>query len=307
MNLKLPIEFLGRKFVSPLVLPSGILTTKNDFINAQNHGAGAVTTKSYTFYPRSGHPAPVVARFEGGFINSVGLRNAGIAEAKRQIQEFQKSLSIPLFVSLFDTNIRNFIQLALHLLPLKPEFLELNLSCPNVDDEYGKPLATQEESAYEIVRKVKKVVGGEVKIIAKLTANVPDIKKIAVAVEEAGADAIAAINTVGPGMIIDIKKRKPVLGAKQGGVSGPAIKPIAIRCVYEIYQVVNIPIIGMGGVTSWQDAVEMMMAGATLIGVGSAIYLKGWSVYEQIKKKKKRYLKEEKIEDIKSLIGQAHL
>lgn len=307
MSLTLPIEFCGRRLVSPLVLPSGIFTTKNDFINAQNYGAGVVTTKSYTFYPRAGHPAPVVARFEGGFINSVGLRNAGIAEAKRQIQEFQRALSIPVFVSLFDTNIRDFTQLVLHLLPLDPEFLELNLSCPNVDDEYGKPLATQEESAYEIVRKVKKIVGERVKIIAKLTPNIPDIKKIAIAVEEAGADAISAINTVGPGMIIDIKKRKPILGAKQGGVSGPAIKPIAIRCVWEIYEAVNIPIIGMGGVASWQDAVEMMMAGATLVGVGSAIYLKGWRLYEQIIEGIKRYLKEEKIEDIRSLIGQAHL
>lgn len=306
MNLNLPVEFCGKKFISPLVLPSGVFTSKEDFLKAQNYGASAITTKSYTFYPRVGHPLPVIARFAGGFINSVGLKNAGIAEAKKQIKEFQKVLSIPVFISLFDTKIRDFTQMVLHLLPLKPEFLELNLSCPNVEDEYGKSLASEEESAYQVVRTVKKIVGNQVKIIAKLTPNVVDIKKIALAVEEAGADAISAINTVGPGMIIDIKKRKPVLGAKKGGVSGPAIKPIAIRCVYEIYEAVSIPILGMGGITTWEDAVEMIMAGATLVGVGSAVYLKGWRVYQEIIEGIKNFLKEEKIKDVKSLIGLAH-
>lgn len=270
----LRVNFCGVNFHPPLILPSGILTTKRDFLNAQSVGAGGITTKSYSFYPRPGHAPPVVAKYGAGVINSVGLRNAGIAEAKKHIREFKNSLTIPIFISLVAEKIKDYVQLVLHLLPLKPAFIELNLSCPNVDDEWGKPLATQTESAYEVVKKIKKLVDNKVKIIAKLSPNVPSIKEVAIAVESAGADAISAINTVGPGMLIDIKSRKPILGARMGGVSGSALKPIALRCVYEIYEEVNIPIIGIGGISKAEDAIEMFMAGATLIGVGSAIYKK---------------------------------
>lgn len=300
------INFLGEKFRSPIVLPSGILTTKQDFQNAEKNGAGAITTKSYTYYPRKGHPAPVVFKNEHAVINSVGLRNAGISEAKKQIMEFVKVLKIPIFVSIFDTSITNFEQLTLHLLPLKPKFLELNLSCPNVDDEFGKALATQAESAYEVVKKVKNIVGKKIKVIAKLTPNVPSIKEVAIAVEEAGADAIAAVNTVGPGMFINLKTKKPEIGAKMGGISGPALKPVAIRCVYEIYEAVNIPIIGIGGVATAKDAVEMFMAGASLIGVGSAIYFKGFKVYLEINEGLSKYLTENKYKSLKELVGLAH-
>lgn len=306
MKKKLSIKFCGKTFSSPLILPSGIFTTLNDYLNAEKSGAAAVVTKSYTYFPRQGNPAPTIVRFSSGFLNSVGLKNVGIVEAKKEIEMLRKNLKIWVIVSIFDTNIKNFIQLALHLLPLKLEFLELNLSCPNVEDEYGKPLATEAESAYQVVKKMRKILGEKIKIIAKLSPNVGDIGKIALAVEDAGASAISAINTVGPGMVIDIKKKRPVLGAKKGGVSGPAIKPIAIRCVYEIYKKVNIPIIGMGGVTSFEDAVEMMLAGATLVGVGSAVYLKGWSVYQEILNGLENFLKEEKIKKIERLTGLAH-
>lgn len=302
----LKIHFCGQVFSSPLVLPSGILTAKNDFLNAQRYGAGAVTTKSYTYFPRVGHPPPTVARYDCGFINSVGLRNAGIAEAKKQIKEFQKDLKITFFISLFDTNIKDFSQLVLHLLPLRPKFIELNLSCPNVDDEFGKSLANQSESAYQVVKKIKTIVGDKIKIIAKLTPNVPNIRDVAIAVESAGADAINAINTVGPGMLIDIKAHKPILGASQGGLSGPAIKSIALRCVYDIYEAVNIPIIGTGGISAAKDAIEMFMAGATMIGVGSAIYTKGLKVYTEINEGIKKYLVENHYKSIKDLIGLAH-
>lgn len=303
-NLK--VNFCGTSFRSPLVLPSGILTTKRDFLNLQVNGAGAITTKSYSFYPREGHLPPVVAKFTAGVINSVGLRNAGIAEAKKHIREFRSTLTIPVFVSLVAEKIKDYAQLVLHLLPLKPAFIELNLSCPNVDDEWGKPLATQFESAYEVVKKIKKLVDKKVKIIAKLSPNVPSIRDVAIAVESAGADAISAINTVGPGMLIDTKSKKPVLGAKQGGVSGPAIKPVALRCVYEIYEEVNIPIIGIGGISTAQDAIDMFMAGATLIGVGSAIYTNGLKVYTEINEGIKKYLQENRYRSIKNLIGLAH-
>ena len=300
------IRFCGKTFSSPLVLPSGIFTTLNDFKNARNHGAGAVTTKSYTYYPRRGHAAPVVVKYGQGFINSVGLRNLGISEAKKQITEFRKNLDLPVIVSIFDTKIKDFCQLILHLLPLKPRFIELNLSCPNVEDDFGKPLATGSQSAYEVVKMVKELVSDDTKIIAKLSPNVVSIKDIAKAVEEAGADAISAINTVGPGMLIDIKAKKPMLGAGFGGVSGPAIKPIALKCVFDIYETVNLPIIGMGGVTSWQDAVEMLLAGATLVGVGSALYLQGMKAFTEINGGIGNYLRENNYQALSDIIGLAH-
>ncbi len=303
---KISVNFLGKKLSSPLVLTSGILTTKNDFVNCEKNGAGTITTKSYSFYPRKGNPIPVVAKTNFTVINSVGLRNAGIAEAKKHIIEFRKSLKTPFIISLVAERIVDYEQLALHLLPLKPPLIELNLSCPNVDDEWGRPLATQAESAYVVVKKIKKIVDDKVKVIAKLSPNVLSIKEIATAVEAAGADAISAINTVGPGMYLDIYNKKPVIGAKQGGISGPGIKPIAIRCVYDIYEAVNIPIIGIGGITTWEDAVEMFMAGATMIGIGSAIYYKGLKVFSEINEGLEKFLKENHYRSVKNLIGLAH-
>lgn len=299
-------KFLGINFSSPLILPSGVFTTLTDFLNAQKHGAGAITTKSYTKNPRQGNPQPVVARFDHGFINSVGLRNIGIEKAVDEIKIFQQKLAVPVIVSLFDTNIGNILFMVEKILPLKPNFIELNLSCPNVDDEFGKPLGMGAESSYLVVKKVKKLVGKRTKIIAKLTPNVVNIKEIAKAVEEGGADAISAINTLGPGMLIDINNFRPKIGAKIGGVSGPAIFPVALRCVYEIYQTVKIPIIGMGGVTNWKDAVAMFLAGASIIGVGSAIYLKGWSVFEEINQGVKEYLKQKNFSSPEEIIGLTH-
>lgn len=300
------MDFLGVEFHSPLILPSGVFTTFSDFLNAQKNGAGGITTKSYTQEPRKGNPQPVVARFEHGFINSVGLRNVGIEKALDEIKKFQKELKIPVIVSIFDTKIDHFKKMVEMLLPLKPTFIELNLSCPNVDDEFGKPLGMGAASSYQVVLAVKKLVGKKTKIIAKLSPNVSDIKEIAKAVEAAGADAISAINTVGPGMLLNIDNYRPLIGAKMGGVSGPAILPVALRCVYEIYQSVKIPIIGIGGVTRWQDAVAMFLAGARLIGVGSAIYLKGWKVYEEINQGIADYLKRKNFTSVEEIVGLSH-
>lgn len=299
-------DFLGITFSSPLILPSGIFTTLNDFQNFEKNGGGGVVTKSYTLYPRQGNPPPVVARYSCGFINSVGLRNVGIKKALDDIKKFQAELSIPVIVSIFDTKVDNFLRMVDFLLPLKPEFIELNLSCPNVENEFGKSLGNQADSAYQVTLAVKKKVGKKTKIIAKLTPNVSNIKEIAKAVEEGGADAISAINTLGPGMLININTYQPLIGAKMGGVSGPSIFPIALRCIYEIYQTVKIPIIGMGGVGQWEDAVAMFLVGAQLIGIGSAIYSKGWRVLSEIKKGINKYLEEKGFSSVDEIVGLAH-
>lgn len=308
-HASLAVDYCGITFPNPLVLPSGIAQEiPLDHTRAIKAGAGGVTTKSLTIEPRPGHPFPRVIRVskdDRGILNSVGLRGPGIHKGKRLIKEFLSSSPIPVIVSIFAITLKDFTQLAQELCPLGPAVLELNLSCPNVDDEFGKSLGTGQESSAGAVRAVKKVARN-IPVIAKLTPNVPDIASIAKACEEAGADGIAAINTVGPGMVIDIVKKKPVLGHKVGGLSGPVIKSIAVRCIYDIYEAVHIPIIGMGGVASWEDVVEMMMAGATLVGVGSATYFRGYAVFEEIKTGLHRYMKTEHLTDLTKLVGAAH-
>lgn len=302
----LAVTYCGVTLPNPLILPSGIAQEiPADHERAIKAGAGGITTKSLTIEPREGNPLPRVAKYEQGFLNSVGLRGPGIEKGKTLIEEFLKTSPVPVIVSVFATNVKDFERFAEELCPLHPPLFELNLSCPNVDDDMGKALGLGAQSSAAAVAAVKKI-SGKIPVLAKLTPNVPNIAEVARACEDAGADGIVAINTAGPGMLIDITRRKPILGAKRGGVSGPAIKPIAVRCVYDIYEAVKIPIIGMGGVTTWQDTVEMMMAGATLVGVGSATYFKGYGVYEEIKQGLQAYMEKEGTKSLKELVGVAH-
>lgn len=302
----LSVTYSGVHFSNPFVLPSGIITEIPEHKKAIDAGVGGVALKSLTFEKREGNPLPRVWKYDCGMINSVGLRNAGIEKGSEEIGEFLKEhKEIPIIVSLFATKVKEFLYLVEKVVPLNPAFIELNLSCSNVDDEFGKPLGMETGAAGMIVSEVKKK-SGKIPLLAKLSPNVTNIADIAKSCEDAGANGIVAINTVGPGMIIDIKKRKPVLGAKKGGVSGSGILPIAVRCVYEIYDAVKIPIIGMGGVSKWQDVVEIMMAGAALVGVGTATYTKGMKVYDELKQGLSEYMEKEGIKNLKDLVGVAH-
>ena len=302
----LSVNFCGVKFDNPYILPSGIITEIPEHKRAIEAGVGGVTLKSLTFEKREGNPLPRVWKYDCGMINSVGLRNAGIEKGSEEIAIFLKEhKEIPIIVSLFATKIKEFLNLVEKVVPLNPAFLELNLSCPNVEDEFGESLGMEKGAANGIVREVKKI-SQKIPVLAKLSPNVGSVVEIARACEEAGADGLVAINTVGPGMIIDINKRKPVLGAKKGGVSGPAILPVTVRCVYEIFEAVKIPIIGMGGVAKWQDVIEVILAGASLIGVGTATYLKGMKVYDELKNGLSDYMEKEQIKNLKELVGVAH-
>lgn len=302
----LSAKFCGVSFPNPLILPSGIAQEiPKDHLRAVKSGVGGVTTKSLTVKPREGYPSPRIIKYEHGFLNAVGLRGPGIEKGEKLLGQFLASTDKPVIVSVFAATVADFETLVSEIVPLNPPLIELNLSCPHVSDEFGKSLGTEAESSAAAVACTKEVAG-RIPIIAKITPNVPDIAEVAKACQDAGADAISAINTVGPGMVIDIKTKKPVLGNKRGGVSGSGIKPIAIRCVYDIYEAVKIPIIGMGGITTWQDTVEMMMAGATLVGVGSATYIKGMKVFDEINKGLREYMKKERIKSLKEIVGLAH-
>lgn len=303
---KLQTTFLNVDFPNPLITPSGIIQEIKDHIRAEKAGAGGVVTKSLTVEPREGNPMPRVIRYDHGFLNSVGLKGPGMEEGMKQVAQFIKASNIPVIISIFAVKIGDFKKLAKTVATLDTTLIELNLSCPNTVDEIGEPLGKGVESTEAAVSEVRKIVGSKKKLIAKLSPNVQNIKDIAKAAQSAGADAISAINTVGPGMVIDIEKKKPLLGNKEGGISGPGIKPIAIRNIYDIYEAVDIPIIGMGGVSDWKDAVEMMMAGASLVGVGSATYIKGYKVYEEIKTDLLKYMKEKRLDSLNSLVGAAH-
>ena len=303
----LSIDYCGVSFPNPLVLPSGIAQEiPRDHDRFAKSGVGSITTKSLTIEPREGNPLPRVLKTENVFLNSVGLRGPGLEKGVPLVADFIKTSPVPVLVSVFATKVADFERFAEAFLPVMGNALfELNLSCPNVEDDMGKALGIGADSSAAAVKAVKKILG-KIPVLAKLTPNVPNIAEVAKACEAAGADGLVAINTVGPGMVIDIVRRKPVLGAKRGGVSGPGIKTVTIRCIYDIYEAVKIPIIGMGGITTVQDTIEAMMAGSKLVGVGTATYFKGIGVFEEIKKGLSEYMEKNGITNLKEIVGAAH-
>jgi len=301
----LQVTFCNVTFPNPFVLPAGILTEIPGHVAAENGGAGGITAKSLTLEPREGYPIPRIIKFEHGILNAVGFRGPGIKKGKEQVKGLIAKVKVPVIASIFSTKLEEITKLTEEIASVNPPLIELDISCPHVEDEFGKSLAMSEKTAYEATYAAKKT-SKKIPLLCKLSANFSEIAKVAKACEEAGADGISAINTIGPGMVINIKTKKPLLGNKRGGVSGPAIRPIAVRCVYDIYEAVKIPIIGMGGVTTWQDAVEMIMVGSTLVGVGSATYIKGMNIYKQLTKELSDYMEKEGINNITELVGVAH-
>lgn len=280
----LSVDLGGVRLRNPTVLASGILGLSEDLlIRVGESGAGAVVTKSCGLKPRAGYPNPVVADWGGGLINAVGLSNPGVEATAQEIRIAKRALKpkgIAVIASIFAESVWDFGAVAEKISDGKPDLIEVNISCPNVEHEFGQFFCASPYVAAQVTRRVKQSTN--IPIIVKLSPNEANIAEIARAVVDAGADAISAINTLGPGMVLDIESRAPVISNRVGGVSGPAIHPIAVRCVYDIARVVNVPIIGIGGNATARDAIEMMIAGAYAIGVGSAIYSRGLGVFDEI-------------------------
>ncbi|MBN2433843.1 MAG: dihydroorotate dehydrogenase [Spirochaetes bacterium] len=286
---KLSVKFLNCKSDSPLVLPAGIMDVSyGSMLFAVQNGAGFVTMKSCTLEPRSGHAGPVVCEIEGAMINAMGLCNPGIEKGLEEIEKFKKESDVPVISSVFGANRDEFVKLSNYVNDSSADYIELNLSCPNVSSEFGTPLSASKEMVADIVGAVKK--NSRLPVLAKLSPNTHDVTGIARAAENAGADGLVMINTLGPGMVIDINARRPVISAKFGGISGPAVKPVAVKLVYQVTEAVGIPVIGMGGVTTGSDAIEMIMAGASLVGVGTAVYYRGIEVFNRINSEIVEYL-----------------
>jgi dihydroorotate dehydrogenase (NAD+) catalytic subunit len=286
------------------MLAAGILgMTGASLKEAINCGAGAVVTKSVGLKPREGYPNPTVAQVACGLLNAMGLPNPGIDEFKEEIKEVKQSeTGVPLIVSIYGFSTSEFVKVGKIATETGADALELNVSCPHVE-ETGAEIGRNPDLIAEVVREVKR--GVKKPVFVKLTPNVADIVRVARAAVEAGADALTAINTV-RATAIDVETTRPILANKIGGLSGPAIKPIAVRCVYEIYREVDVPIVGCGGVTNWRDAVEFMLAGASAVQIGTAIATRGLGVFKSITRGISIYLKRKGSRSVKDIVGLSH-
>lgn len=300
---RLRVKLAGLNLENPTMLASGILGYSAETLKSvAEGGAGAVVTKSVGLKPRSGYANPTVVQVACGLLNAVGLPNPGIEEFSRDIREARAALRIPLIVSVYGFSAEEYALVAQKAVEAGADAVELNVSCPHVK-ETGAEIGQNPEVLAKVVRKVKGVV--DKPVFVKLSPNVTDIAEIAEAAVKAGADAITAINTV-RAMAIDIETAKPVLSNRRGGLSGPAIKPIGVRCVYDIYEKVKVPIIGCGGVTNWRDAVEFMLAGASAVQIGTAIALKGLDVFKSVANGIDAYLKRKGFRSVNEIVGLAH-
>lgn len=263
---------------------------------------GAVVAKTVTMRPRLGNPPPRIYEVRAGLLNAVGIPSEGVEEFIRGTLKTMQSIKTAHVVSISGESVEDFGALANALNPCQSEItaLELNLSCPNLSSE-GKLFATDESLLRDVVATVRN--NTTLPIIAKLSPNVSDIARMAVIAQDAGADILALINTL-QGMAIDTKSRRPILGNVRGGLSGPAIKPVAVRMVWEAHDAVHIPIIGVGGISTADDAVEFMLAGATAVAVGTATFRNPMSMIEIIQGITD-YLSEHGFRSVHDIVGAA--
>lgn len=297
----LQVNFLGKTFKNPIITASGTYQTKafEPYMNIDE--LGGVTLKGVASTPWMGNATPRIAEVHGGMINAVGLQNPGVKAFIKEELEPLKKHPLPVIVNVAGKTVEEYCQVVSELEGQALDFIELNISCPNVKAG-GVAFGTDATRAYDITKAVKACCHKP--LVVKLSPNVTDISQIGKAVEEGGADAISMINTL-IGMKIDIRKRRPVLANGKGGLSGAGIKPVAVRMIHEVYQSVSIPIIGMGGVMTGEDAIEMMMAGARLVAVGTANLIDPCASIRIIKEIQS-FMNQEGISHIEELVGIVH-
>jgi dihydroorotate dehydrogenase (NAD+) catalytic subunit len=301
MSRRLATEIAGLKLANPTILAAGILgLTGSSLRSVVEAGAGAVVTKSLGLRPREGYLNPTVVQVDCGLLNAMGLPNPGVRHFGEEIKEV-KETEVPVIVSIYGFSSEEFAKVAEMAVDVGADALELNVSCPHVE-ETGAEIGSDLELVTEVVRKVRNKV--DKPVFVKLTPNVAKMVEVAKAAVEAGADAITAINTV-RAMAIEIETTRPLLANKIGGLSGPAIKPIAVRCVYEIYREIDVPVIGCGGITDWRDAVEFMLAGASAVQIGTAIAFKGLRVFKSVTRGIDAYVRKKGFGSVKDIVGLA--
>jgi len=300
---RLSVDLAGLRLANPAMLASGILGYSTEtLVNIVAGGAGAVVTKSIGLKPRKGYPNPTVVQTNCGLINAMGLPNSGIDEFVHEIREAKGVLKVPLIVSVYGFSEEEYAAVATKAVDAGADAIELNVSCPHVK-KTGSEIGQDPKTLAKVVRKVKVAVNKPV--LVKLSPNVTDITDVAKVATEAGADALTAVNTV-KAMAIDVETTMPILANKVGGLSGSAVKPIALRCVYDIFEQVKVPIIGCGGVSDWRDAVEFLLAGASAVQIGTAIATEGSDVFKAVSSGIDAYLKNKGFRSVKEIVGLSH-
>ena len=297
------INFAGIKMKNPVTVASGTFgygREYSDFFDLSK--LGGIITKGTSLKPRSGNKSPRVCETASGMLNSIGLQNPGVEYFAENDLPFLRKFDTAIIVNAIGNTIEEYVELCKILNTLDIDGVELNLSCPNVKAgcmAFGNTY----EGVKEITSHVRKVL--DKPLIVKLTPNVTDIASIAKGAEDAGADGVSLINTL-LGMKIDINTKRPILANNTGGLSGPAIKPVAVRMVYQVSQAVNIPILGMGGIVNGDDAIEFILAGATAISIGAGNFIDPYTSTNTVKGIED-YMKKFKIENINEIIGKVQM
>ena len=287
---------------NPTILASGVMDEDaGSMKRILQCGAGAVVTKSVGIKPRKGYPNPTLIELEHGMLNAMGLPNPGIVAFGEELKTLKK-VKAPIIGSIFGSNATEFKSLAVKMQEYGANALELNMSCPHAKG-YGLEIGSDATLVTKITTTVKDAV--TIPVFVKLSPNLTDIVAIAQAAERGGADGIVAINTV-KAMKIDLELEMPVLANKRGGYSGGAIKPIGIRCVYDIFEKVHIPIIGVGGILTGRDALEYLMAGASAVQIGSGIYYREIDIFKKICQEIEQWMTNHGYKHVHELIGVAH-
>ncbi len=301
MNTK--VNFAGIEMKNPVTVASGTFGYGREYAEFFDLGKlGAIITKGTSLRPKSGNKPSRVCETPSGMLNSIGLQNPGVEYFANNDLPFLRKFDTKIIVNACGSSIDEYVELCKILNNMDIDGVELNLSCPNVK-EGCMAFGNTYEGVKKVTSEVRKVL--DKPLIVKLTPNVTDIAGIAKGVEDGGADAVSLINTL-LAMKIDIYKRKPVLANNTGGLSGPAIRPVAVRMVYQVAQAVNIPIMGLGGIVSGEDAIEFMLAGATTVSIGAGNFIDPYTsvkVVEGIEE----YMRKCNVEDINDIIGKVEM
>ncbi len=299
---RLTTNIAGLKLTNPTILASGIMGYSAESMDrVAKSGAGAVITKSVGIEPRVGYANPTIVQTESGLVNAMGLPNPGIEKYVNEIKHAKTVLQIPLIVSVFGYSADEYAIVAKRAAEAGADAIELNVSCPHVK-QTGAEIGQNPSILSDVVKKVKAETA--VPLIVKLSPNVADIVVLAKAAVEAGADVLTAVNTL-KALAIDAETMMPILNNIKGGLSGAAIKPVSLRCVYDIADAVDIPIIGCGGISNWRDAAEFFLAGASAVQIGTAV-ADNIEVFQSVTKGLETYLRKKRYENVKEIVGLAH-
>lgn len=295
----LSVKICGVEFSNPLIAASGTFGFGREFAEFYPLSTlGGVSCKGITLAPRDGNPAPRIAETEGGILNAVGLQNPGVDHFIEHDLDWLKAQNTRVIANIAGNTQEDYCAMAEKLSDTEVDFIELNISCPNVKSG-GVQFGTSCESVAAITSAVKKYI--KKPLMVKLSPNVTDIAEIAKSAEFSGADVISMINTL-TGMRIDINSRRPIIRNNTGGLSGPAVFPVAVRMVWQVYNAVNIPIVGMGGISKWQDAVEMLIAGASALQIGTVLFNDPYAPVK-INEGVSRFMDEHGIKSLSELTG----